>query len=53
MSKLDRFDILGYAKTNGIEAAANLLILIGPDGYAGSYESYRAILDLLNNGPNE
>ena len=53
MAKLDRFDILGYALTNGLEAAANLLLLLGPDGYAGSYESYRDLMDLLNNGPIE
>ena len=53
MTKLDRFDILSYAMTKGVEAAANLLLLVGPDGYAGNYESYKALEALLNNEPNE
>ena len=52
MSKLDRLDILNYGIECGIEAAANLLLLIGPDGYAGSYENYKDLEDLLNNGPH-
>lgn len=50
---LDRFDILKYADEKGLEQAANLLLLLGPDGYVGSYESYNNLMDLLVNGPRE
>lgn len=44
---LDRFDILGYANEFGWEAAADLLLLAGPDGYCGSYESYCDLMKFL------
>ena len=50
---LDRMDILDYACSHGREAAANLLLLLGPDGYCGSYENYKDLEDLLNNGPHD
>ena len=49
---LDRFYILAYAKECGWEAAANLLLFAGPDGYCGSYESYCNLMKLLK-GEND
>lgn len=51
--KIDRIDVLDYAVQHGREAAANLLLLAGPDGYAGSYENYKDLEGLLNNGLGE
>lgn len=44
MSKLDRLDILKYATDCGLEAAANLLLLVGPDGFLGDYEDMEKTL---------
>lgn len=41
-------EILDYAKECGKEAAANLLILVGPDGFAGSYAEYETLEAELN-----
>lgn len=41
-------EILDYSKECGKEAAANLLILVGPDGFAGSYAEYEALEAELN-----
>lgn len=41
-------EILDYAKECGKEAAANLLILVGPDGFAGSYAEYKTLEAELN-----
>ena len=47
---MDRIAILDYAMTNGREEAYNLLLLIGPDGFIGSYDSYQDLLFVLTNG---
>ena len=41
-------EILDYAKECGKEAAASLLILVGPDGFAGSHAEYVALETELN-----
>lgn len=38
-------DILRYAESNGKRAAANLLLLAGPDGYDGSYAEYEKLME--------
>ena len=50
---LDRMDVLEYAEACGREAAANLLLLAGPDGYAGSHENYKDLEALLVHGPHD
>ena len=47
-SVMTKQEILDYAKECGKEAAANLLILVGPDGFAGSYAEYIALEAELN-----
>ena len=37
-----------YAGICGNRCAADLLILIGPDSFAGSYEEYNALLSELS-----
>ena len=39
---------LDYKKNNGTHAAANLLLLVGPDGFDGTFEDYNYLLDNLN-----
>lgn len=41
--------ILDYARSNGCNAAYGLLLLYGPDRFAGNYEEYNELLYLLNN----
>lgn len=48
LPEMNRKIILDYAKECGKEAAANLLILVGPDGFAGSYAEYEALEAELN-----
>ena len=50
---VDRMDILKYAEMHGRSAAADLLLLCGPDGYAGSYENYCDLEKLLTCDPAE
>ena len=50
---MGREDFLEYAEECGREAAANLLLLGGVDGYRGSYEDYKDLEDLLNNCPHD
>ena len=47
-SVITKQEILDYAKKCGKEAAANLLILVGHDGFAGSYAEYEALEAELN-----
>ena len=37
----DRVFFLRYATEKGAQAAADLLLLIGPDTYCGSYDMYK------------
>ena len=45
----NRKEILEYAEVCGNQAAANLLLLFGPDGYEGDYDSYEELYNMLNN----
>ncbi|MBO5712032.1 MAG: hypothetical protein J6R47_04265 [Acholeplasmatales bacterium] len=40
-------DIMIYAQTCGYRAAANLLFLIGPDGFYGDYREYEDLMSFL------
>lgn len=41
-------DFIDYAFARSSEEAANLLLLCGPDGYAGSVDEYYSLLAILN-----
>ena len=43
-------EILEYAQECGLESAANLLLLIGPDGFKGYYDAYLKLEKYLNGG---
>lgn len=43
-------DFIGYAADCGYEAALNLLLLVGPDGYSGDYNEYRKLEEFLEGG---
>ena len=44
---MDRYDFLEYGIANGQKAAADLLLLCGPDGYAGNdYDDLMKLLTL-------
>ena len=40
MYKLTKQDFIEYAEDKGKQAAADLLLLAGPDGYGGTYDEY-------------
>ena len=40
-------DVIEYQACQGTEAAYSLLLLAGPDGYAGDYYEYRDLLNTL------
>lgn len=42
-----KVDILEYAEAQSNEAAADLLLLCGPDGYDGSYTEYEELMNEL------
>ena len=44
---MDRYDFLEYGIEFGREAAADLLLLCGPDGYIGT--DYDELMELLTN----
>ena len=48
MSNMNRAAILDYMQNCGAEAAANLLLLAGPDAYNGDYADYKDLERLLN-----
>lgn len=43
-------EILEYAQKCGLESAANLLLLVGPDGFDGDYDEYLKLEKILNGG---
>ena len=43
-----RSELENYAEGCGPEWARNLLLLVGPDGYDGSYDEYQQLMELLN-----
>lgn len=46
-NRVYKSDILQYAQAQGREAAADLLLLIGYDGYLGSVEEYDELMKSL------
>ena len=46
--KMKMEDFIDYAFSNGSVEAANLLLLCGPNGYAGSVDEYYSLLAILN-----
>ena len=49
---MTRQDVLDYARKTSNESAANLLLLLGPDGYEGDYQDYNELLYILTNFKN-
>lgn len=45
-NRLTAADLVAYKKARGARAAANLLLLAGPDGYSG-FDDYDALMDEL------
>ena len=43
-------EIIDYAMECGLAAAADLLLLVGPDGFAGDYEEYCGLERSLSEG---
>lgn len=43
-------EIMEYSQECGQEASAGLLLLIGPDGFQGDYETYLKLEKILNGG---
>lgn len=48
--KMCRTEFLDYAITHGKQAAADLLLLCGPDGYLQDYDNYQDLMYLLTDG---
>ena len=48
ISLMNRKDILEYAAECGQQAAANILLLIGPDGFDGDIDDYNELYDMMN-----
>lgn len=44
---MSREDILSYAEKFGPKAAAEFLLLVGPDDFKGTYEEYNSLMDML------
>lgn len=44
---ITRDDVLRYAERHGAAQAYNLLLLAGPDAYAGDYAEYEGIMSML------
>ena len=40
-------EIMIYAETRGYKAAADMLLLIGPDGFYGDYREYEDLMAFL------
>ncbi len=47
---MSELEIMEYAQDCGLEAAANLLLLVGPDGFEGDYDAYLKLENYLNGG---
>ena len=45
--RITRMDIDEYANIHGNRAAADLLLLAGYDGFAGTYEEYNELMEML------
>ncbi len=44
---MSREDILSYEEKFGPSAAADFLLLVGPDDFEGTYEEYNCLMDKL------
>lgn len=44
---MSREDILSYEEKFGSAAAADFLLLVGPDDFNGTYEEYNCLMDML------
>lgn len=49
---MTRQDVMDYANKTSNEFAANLLLLLGPDGYDGDYQDYNELMYILTSGKN-
>ncbi|MBQ1776626.1 MAG: hypothetical protein IIZ93_00570 [Acidaminococcaceae bacterium] len=49
---MTRQDVMAYARKTSNESAANLLLLLGPDGYEGDFQDYNELMYILTNGKN-
>ena len=49
MAMIDKKEILNYACVNGNMAAADLLLLFGPDSFMGTIEEFNSLLYELSN----
>ena len=45
--RITRMDIGEYANIHGNRAAADLLLLVGYDGFEGTYEEYNDLMEML------
>lgn len=43
-------DVMDYASKTSSESAANLLLLLGPDGYEGDWQDYNELMWVLTKG---
>lgn len=49
-SRITADDIEEHKNAHGASAAADLLLLAGPDGFSGSYDEYDALMGELEGG---
>ena len=47
---MSRQDVMDYASKTNNESAANLLLLLGPDGCEGDYQDYNELMYVLTKG---
>lgn len=40
VSEMSEREIIDYAQERGLAAAADLLLLVGPDGFSGGYDLF-------------
>lgn len=45
---INKDDILEYAAVHGDESAYGLLLLVGPDGFDGTWDEYCSLEEQLN-----
>lgn len=42
---IDKEEIYKYASKEGVQQAYNIMLLLGPDGFDGTYEDYQTVMD--------
>lgn len=52
-TRMNRQMFLDYAAETSCESASNLLLLLGPDGYAGDYQDYNELMFVLTHNMQE